>query len=557
MWGKGNEVSNAHSWWTEIKKNITELKNAFFSNIDYVTIWNVKQYFTFLSKKDNKYFKDNEWWINRFEEDKKNFLSRNPNLNEQSFNTLVLSIVNRKELIIHIEKENKINGSYLGDLEWYSKEVEKMYNNFFENQWNYKELLTLPRSVRIKLCTSAKINIDDIMDWEIGSLVFDFKFGKEKINSDIYLNTTAWQLLPEEVQQVIKNWVVYFRSWLLWEFFTENNKRLTIHQWTDVTISKLQSSEKALEEKNKKRSILNLPDILIDKNGREIDNLESLDTETLIRLEASYRNVNAEFAVLAFQDRLESVPKDERESTLENMLTDFDRIRGIYRVTWELDKNWKYEDRLALEILSSFWWKRWKEKAEQYWIDENKINNLNNNSITNIDMQDIIDSEITEETINNINNIRRFRPWSRESITLFKIACKIANIDKSWATNPHLHKILWNESSWIVWILNPTIKWLTPSEYKTKALSSPRNNPIGSESTASGLGQLLLSNIDKHYPSWRKWIWNPIEEAVWFIKYIKERYWDPDVAISVYWRTWSYVNSRTWKKMYKSFEEWY
>jgi hypothetical protein len=58
-----------------------------------------------------------------------------------------------------------------------------------------------------------------------------------------------------------------------------------------------------------------------------------LDTETLIRLEASFRNVNAEFAVLAFQDRLESVPIDERESTLENILTDFDRIRGIYRVT--------------------------------------------------------------------------------------------------------------------------------------------------------------------------------------------------------------------------------
>ena len=88
------------------------------------------------------------------------------------------------------------------------------------------------------------------------------------------------------------------------------------------------------------------------------------------------------------------------------------------------------------------------------------------------------------------------------------------------------------------------------------ALNSNSKNPMWLKSTASGLWQLLLSNVDIFYPSWRKWIWDPIEEAVWFMRYIKDRYWNPDIAKSVYWKMWYFNHPTKWRQ-YKGFKEWY
>jgi len=531
-----------------VNSDIQKRKKEFFSSIKNEEIKEkVKSYFSFLSEQNSDYFEDNDEWINKFEEDKLNFLNENSDFDEESFDALIWSIINRKYLVVDIESKSKENWDNFdwGDLEWHSKRVTELYNKFIEKQWSYNELLSLPREVRIKLCTKAKVNIEDVMDWEVGSLTFDFKFWKEKINKEIYLNTTAWQLLPAEVQQVIKNGIVYFRSGQLWEFFTENNKRLTIHQNTHITVSKLQSREKVLENRNKTLHDLG------------IENEEDISLEDSIKLEAKLRWIDPEFAVIAFKEALEKISEDERGYALENMLTEFDRIRGIYRTWSELDSKWKYNNRLALEIFNIYWWKKWKEKAKNYWIDKKYIDNKSSYISTDIEMDKVIDWEITQNTIDRINRIKKFEKWDKDTIILFKIACRVAGINESWAENPHLHKILSNESAWIVGNLNYTIKWMSLWEYKNRALSSNNKNPIWSKSTASGLGQLLLSNIDKFYPNWRKWIWNPIEEAVWFIKYIEDRYWNPDIAISVYWKKWSYINARTWKRQYKNFQEWY
>jgi len=199
----------------------------------------------------------------------------------------------------------------------------------------------------------------------------------------------------------------------------------------------------------------------------------------------------------------------------------------------------------------------WRKDAKNYWIEGSHNQVQSNTKAWNYNFNSILDSKITNESIIKINNIERFRAWSNDTKILFKTACKIAKIDESWANNPYLHKIMLNESWWIVWNLNYTIKGMDLSEYKRRSLNSKSNNPIGSKSTASWLWQLLLSNIDKYYPSGRKGIGNPIEEAVGLIRYIRDRYWNPDIAMSVYWRKGSYVNSRTWKKRYKSFKEGY
>ena len=110
-----------------------------------------------------------------------------------------------------------------------------------------------------------------------------------------------------------------------------------------------------------------------------------------------------------------------------------------------------------------------------------------------------------------------------------------------------------NESGWKVWIVNYTLKWISQSDFRNRAL----NWIISDNKSASWLWQLKFSNVDRLYPSWRKWIWNPIEEAVGFIKYIRERYWNPDTAGKMWWHTWSYYNSYRWKNMKKTFKEWY
>jgi hypothetical protein len=42
---------------------------------------------------------------------------------------------------------------------------------------------------------------------------------------------------------------------------------------------------------------------------------------------------------------------------------------------------------------------------------------------------------------------------------------------------------------------------------------------------------MLISNVDKYYPEWRKGIWKPLNEAVWMLKYVKDRYGTPESAL--------------------------
>lgn len=141
---------------------------------------------------------------------------------------------------------------------------------------------------------------------------------------------------------------------------------------------------------------------------------------------------------------------------------------------------------------------------------------------------------IPSEEINRIRKIRKFQPGSQDTITLFRLAARAGNLPEEWSTNQNLHTILRRESNGRVGILNYTIKGISLNRFYQLANSSRSGNPIGAKSTASGLGQLLLSNVDKYYPSGRKGIGDPIEEAVGFMKYIEDRYGNPDVAKGIY-----------------------
>jgi len=86
------------------------------------------------------------------------------------------------------------------------------------------------------------------------TLEFTFSSGG-KLNRDLYMYTTAGQVLPNEVREVSSNGVSYTRQGLSGEFYNpDNNKRLVIGEGTRVKIEKTEEASKISQENSKKYS---------------------------------------------------------------------------------------------------------------------------------------------------------------------------------------------------------------------------------------------------------------------------------------------------------------
>ena len=65
-------------------------------------------------------------------------------------------------------------------------------------------------------------------------------------------------------------------------------------------------------------------------------------------------------------------------------------------------------------------------------------------------------------------------------------------------------------------------------------LDELREGQITATSSATGLGQLLLRNVEKYYPSGRLGLGVPVEEAAGMLAYIADRYGTPENAWNSY-----------------------
>jgi hypothetical protein len=129
----------------------------------------------------------------------------------------------------------------------------------------------------------------------------------------------------------------------------------------------------------------------------------------------------------------------------------------------------------------------------------------------------------------------RYTPGSPEAIELFREAAKLAGVPESWATSDGLHSILASESDG--WVGKPNYTYGKRSRNKDKwvdVIDELRGGEIKAKSSASGLGQLLLANVDAYYPSGRAGIGIPVEEAAGMLRYIKDRYGNPERAWELY-----------------------
>lgn len=130
-----------------------------------------------------------------------------------------------------------------------------------------------------------------------------------------------------------------------------------------------------------------------------------------------------------------------------------------------------------------------------------------------------------------------YPPRSPEAIALFEEAARRAGVPLEWARMEGLHELLDAESDGQVGRLNYTYgRRARRPERWAEVHDELRRGVRSAESSATGLGQLLLDNVDRYYPSGRAGIGDPLEEAVGMLRYIRDRYGDPD-------RAWARYNS--------------
>jgi hypothetical protein len=132
----------------------------------------------------------------------------------------------------------------------------------------------------------------------------------------------------------------------------------------------------------------------------------------------------------------------------------------------------------------------------------------------------------------------RYAPGSAEAKALFRRAARRAGVPVAWADSDGLHYILRRESGG--WVGRPNYTY-------GSALKDPANRDRWPEvwaelrqgikstrSSATGLGQLLLSNAERYYPDGREGIGDALNEATGMLKYIQRNYGDPDRAGRAY-----------------------
>lgn len=354
-----------------------------------------------------------------------------------------------------------------------------------------REFLKQPLEKRLQYITNPKVNYNSVSSWEVKNIIFTFTFD-DKFNRDLYMHTTAWQVLPREVNKV-KVWDrTYTRSWIAWEFF-DWNSRLIIREWTRIEIPQVRSKEEL--KKIEKENIKSFSEFY--RSNPNID-------QTILQ-ESISRWIDPKFAILAFWKTYEMTPENEKMIVLEDMMTYFDKYRWYFNLSKEL-KDGKYNEKLVLWILSKYNKEDWENRALEYWITREKIDDYKSNWEIYIWMH-----------ANDIKNWDSLPDWTYlkwdELLKNQEFKTKLSYVcDRIWARYDDMIKLMkaesWldpriiNSQSWAIWLIQfmpNTAIWLWTSVWKIRAMTAVEQLDLVQKYFEKNSNWADLSNITKLY----------------------------------------------------------
>lgn len=445
-----------------------------------------------------------------------------------------------QELSIRIMEYKREYNELLGEIKAIKRTLETLVNNQlteeelqkFQNISNI-DFLQYPTDERLRFITVGNFSADDVASGKYKNIEFTFTYDWV-FNRDLYIRTTAGQVFPSEVRQLTSWTEVFTRSGLSGEFFTESGKRLKIHEGTKVDVSSLVTQE---ELKNLQDEIQAQKDVFLEDPFKDLADA------------ALNRWIDPKFTIIMFGSKIEKTSWIERGVIIEDKLTDIARFQDDFSDEFPGRKTfqngivteafaWYLVNILQGDIDALIRTYGFSQENLQKYKKSARYKSGGPLLMYNVDIQGV-----SQEKINKVLKMKRFVPWSSEAQILFTVAAQSAWLDVSWAKNPATHELLRKESAWRVGVLNFTIpKSYTTESFRSIAMTRRNNNPIGVESTASGLGQLTLTNVDMYYPDWRAGIGDALNEAVGMLRYIHNRrwYWTPERALAFHHRKWWY-----------------
>jgi hypothetical protein len=345
--------------------------------------------------------------------------------------------------------------------------------------------------------------------------------------------------MPNNVKTLqTQDWNIWTRNWIAWEFFDRRWNRLIIWESTKVTVLDLVSNEEIEKQ-------------VQDFRQKSLEYKSTWNED--LAFESLKRWLDPKIWILLFRDKIKDLTWNDRKVVIEDLLTEFERVKDYYVDDfYEEAQKWNYLTKEFLAYFLNFAWYSSEDKEKiftQLWFDKSVLEKFRKKELKWYSWEALEEDE-KRRILENISKVPlefttesfwvQFVPWSKKCKELFMYACKIAEVPLEWSESESLHRLLEKESNWRVWVMNYEFKKSATSsilDFKDYVLSNKDltswviSRRLWTVSNATGLWQMLISNVDRYYPEWREWIWKPINEAVWMLRYIKDRYWSPEKAL--------------------------
>lgn len=182
-----------------------------------------------------------------------------------------------------------------------------------------KFLADVDFSDRLKHITDPNVDASELS--KNSKIEFNFSFTWEKANRNLYLLTTAGQVLPSSVSIVTTaNGKLYSRESLSWEFFAEDGKRLVIHDKTQITIWEIRTNDQIAQLEKQTEELLLKVEGITDQN-RELFSMSAskwIDPKLVLGLFSAFFG-NKEFSDVPSWEYEDFLTQVDREIGYMNM----------------------------------------------------------------------------------------------------------------------------------------------------------------------------------------------------------------------------------------------